>query len=68
MKIKYIVYTILILGFGALVAYRITQNKSEGAGGPGGGGKGPGGPGGGGPAMRRPEATATSSRARRSGN
>jgi len=50
MKIKYIVYTILILGFGALVAYRITQNKSEGAGGPG-GGRGPGGPGGG-PAMR----------------
>ncbi|MBC5775383.1 efflux RND transporter periplasmic adaptor subunit [Pontibacter sp. KCTC 32443] len=55
MKIKYIVYTLLILGFGALVAYRITQNKSEGAGGPGGGGgRGPGGPGGPGgmPAMR----------------
>lgn len=52
MKIKYIVYTLLILGFGALVAYRIMQNKSEGAGGPGGGGgKGPGGPGGM-PAMR----------------
>src|SRR5687768_17898551 len=54
MKIKYIVYTLLILGFGALVAYRITQNKSEGGGGPGGGGgggRGPGGPGGM-PAMR----------------
>ncbi|NDK55052.1 efflux RND transporter periplasmic adaptor subunit [Pontibacter fetidus] len=53
MKIKYIVYTLLILGFGALVAYRITQNKNEGGGGPGGGGggRGPGGPGGM-PAMR----------------
>jgi membrane fusion protein, multidrug efflux system len=48
MKIKYIVYTLLILGFGSLVAYRIMQNKSEG-----GGPKGPGGPGGAGmPAMR----------------
>ena len=38
MKIKYIIYAILILGFGALVAYRIKQNKAEGgAGGPGGG-------------------------------
>ncbi|HEY4652623.1 MAG TPA: efflux RND transporter periplasmic adaptor subunit [Pontibacter sp.] len=42
MKIKYIVYTLLILGFGSLVAYRIMQNKNEG-----GGPKGPGGPGGG---------------------
>ncbi|NEM99711.1 efflux RND transporter periplasmic adaptor subunit [Pontibacter burrus] len=47
MKIKYIVFTLLILGFGSLVAYRIMQNKSEG-----GGPKGPGGPGGGAPAMR----------------
>ena len=37
MKIKYIIYAILILGFGALVAYRIKQNKGESAGGPGGG-------------------------------
>lgn len=29
MKIKYIVYTILIVGIGALVAYRISENKSE---------------------------------------
>ncbi|WP_242916510.1 efflux RND transporter periplasmic adaptor subunit [Pontibacter liquoris] len=50
MKIKYIVYAILILGFGALVAYRIKANKGEG-GGPGGGPGGPGGPGKGG-AMR----------------
>ncbi|MHC2992121.1 cation transporter [Pontibacter sp. HJ8] len=51
MKIKYIIYAILILGFGALVAYRIKQNKGEGAGGPG---VGPGGAGRGGamPAMR----------------
>jgi membrane fusion protein (multidrug efflux system) len=51
MKIKYIIYAILILGFGALVAYRIKQNKGEGAGGPG---AGPGGAGRGGamPAMR----------------
>ncbi|WP_210487068.1 efflux RND transporter periplasmic adaptor subunit [Rufibacter aurantiacus] len=58
MKIKHIVYALLILGFGALVYYRISSNKAEaGAGGPGGGGGrgpgGPGGPGGGGaPAMR----------------
>ena len=51
MKIKYIIYAILILGFGTLVAYRIKQNKGEGSGGPGGR---PGGPGKGGamPAMR----------------
>ncbi|WP_205502974.1 efflux RND transporter periplasmic adaptor subunit [Rufibacter psychrotolerans] len=51
MKIKHIVYALLILGFGALVYYRINSNKEQaGAGGPG-GGRGPGGPGGA-PAMR----------------
>lgn len=37
MKIKYIVYTLLILGFGSFIAYRITENKSQdekGKGGP----------------------------------
>ncbi len=29
MKIKYIIYTILIVGIGAFIAYRITENKSE---------------------------------------
>lgn len=29
MKIKYLVYAILILGFGGFIAYRITENKSE---------------------------------------
>lgn len=29
MKVKYIVYTLLIVGIGALIAYRITENKSE---------------------------------------
>ncbi|HMI06172.1 MAG TPA: efflux RND transporter periplasmic adaptor subunit [Flavobacterium sp.] len=29
MKIKYIVYTLLIVGIGALVAYRVSENKSE---------------------------------------
>ena len=29
MKIKYIVYTLLILGFGSFIAYRITENKSQ---------------------------------------
>ncbi len=40
MKIKYIVYTLLIVGIGALIYYRISANKEmkEGAGGPGGGG------------------------------
>ncbi len=59
MKIKYIVITLIILGFGALVFYRISENKKlEAKGGPGGGpgGKGgpagKGGPGGGMPAMR----------------
>jgi len=37
MKIKYIVYAILIIGFTALVGYRISKNKSA-AGEPGGGG------------------------------
>ena len=29
MKVKYIVYTLLILGFGAFIAYRINENKSQ---------------------------------------
>jgi len=29
MKIKHIVYTLLILGFGAFIAYRITSNKNK---------------------------------------
>lgn len=29
MKVKHIVYTILIVGIGAFIAYRITENKSE---------------------------------------
>jgi len=29
MKIKYIVYTLLIIGFGAFIAYRINSNKSK---------------------------------------
>lgn len=40
MKLKYIVYAILIIGFGSLVAYRISSNKETGntrRGGPGGG-------------------------------
>ncbi|MFB9864126.1 efflux RND transporter periplasmic adaptor subunit [Rufibacter immobilis] len=55
MKIKHIVYALLIIGLGALVYYRISSNKEQaGAGGPGGGKSpgGPGGPGGGAPAMR----------------
>jgi len=42
MKIKYIVYTLIILGVGALVYYRISENnakKAENTGGGGGGGK-----------------------------
>lgn len=46
MKIKYIVYAILIIGLGALVGYRVIQNKKKGGeaagpvtGGPGGPGK-----------------------------
>ncbi|WP_207435813.1 efflux RND transporter periplasmic adaptor subunit [Sabulibacter ruber] len=51
MKIKHIVYALLIIGFGALVYYRISSNKEQaGAGGPG-GGRGPGGPGGAGRGM-----------------
>jgi membrane fusion protein (multidrug efflux system) len=44
MKIKYIVYTLLLLGIGALIYYRISENnaqKNEGAGGGPGGGKKP---------------------------
>jgi membrane fusion protein, multidrug efflux system len=40
MKIKYIAYTILILGFGAFIAYRVTENKSANAEGKDKGGKG----------------------------
>ena len=29
MKIKYLVYAILIIGLGGFIAYRITENKSE---------------------------------------
>jgi membrane fusion protein (multidrug efflux system) len=29
MKIKYLVYTLLILGFGSFIAYRILENKSD---------------------------------------
>jgi membrane fusion protein (multidrug efflux system) len=54
MKIKYILYTLLIVGFASLIYYRITKNKEQAAmgGGPGGkggggsSGKGPGGKGG----------------------
>lgn len=48
MKIKYVVYALLIIGFASLVGYRISANKRQGAGVPGGpgGAKGPGGPGG----------------------
>jgi membrane fusion protein (multidrug efflux system) len=40
MKIKYIVYTLILVGIGALIYYRISANKEmkEGGGGPGGGG------------------------------
>lgn len=47
MKIKYLVFALLLLGFGSLVYYRISKNKeiSASGGGPG-GGRGAGGPGG----------------------
>lgn len=42
MKVKYIIYTILVLGIGALVYYRISENKAKKSeGGPGGGPKPP---------------------------
>lgn len=49
MKIKYIVYALLVIGLASLVVYRISANKKEAGPGPGGagGGKGPGGAGGG---------------------
>lgn len=52
MKIKYVVYALLIIGFASLVYYRISANNKaagDGPGGPGGaaGGGGPGGAGGG---------------------
>ncbi|AWH85040.1 efflux transporter periplasmic adaptor subunit [Flavobacterium album] len=40
MKVKYIVYTLLILGIGALVYYRISENNAKKAEASGGGGKG----------------------------
>jgi len=52
MKIKYIVYAILLIVFTALVGYRITKNKNEVSGPGGGGAAGPGGGPGGAPAMR----------------
>lgn len=56
MKLKYIIYALLLIGFCSLVFYRINKNKSQAAagGGPGGGPRGGGGPGGkgGGMAMR----------------
>jgi membrane fusion protein (multidrug efflux system) len=47
MKIKYIVYAVLIIGLGLLIAYRISENKSQA----GGTGKGVAGKGGAMPAM-----------------
>ena len=41
MKVKYIVYTLLILGVGALIYYRISENKSKKGEGPGDGKKPP---------------------------
>lgn len=41
MKVKYIVYTLLILGIGALLYYRISENKAKKGDGPGGGIKPP---------------------------
>ena len=29
MKIKYLAYTLLIIGFGAFIAYRISENKKK---------------------------------------
>lgn len=48
MKLKYILITVVLLGLGALIVYRIAENKKiEASAGPGKGGKGQGGPGGG---------------------
>jgi len=42
MKVKYIVYAILVIGIGALIYYRISDNKAQkDSGGPGGGGPRP---------------------------
>ncbi len=46
MKTKYLVYTLLIILFGAFVAYRIKANSQRGEAGGRGGARGPGGPGG----------------------
>jgi membrane fusion protein (multidrug efflux system) len=52
MKIKYVVYAVLLLAFGSLIFYRISANKKlEGKSGPGGKSAGKGGPGGAMPAM-----------------
>jgi membrane fusion protein (multidrug efflux system) len=49
MKIRYIIYTVILLGLAYLVYYRISENKKiDGAGGPKGGKGAKGGPGGGG--------------------
>lgn len=40
MKVKYIAYTLLILGIGAFIVYRISENKSQDADAKGKGGKG----------------------------
>jgi membrane fusion protein, multidrug efflux system len=45
MKLKHVIYTLLILGFGSLIVYRIAQNKKKDGRGEAGGGK-RGGPGG----------------------
>ena len=50
MKVKYIVIALLVLGLGALIVYRISENKKVAAAGPGKGG--PGKPGGAMPATR----------------
>jgi membrane fusion protein (multidrug efflux system) len=41
MKVKYIIYTILVLGIGALIYYRISSNKEQKGEGPGAGGPKP---------------------------
>lgn len=42
MKVKYIVYAVLVIGIGALIYYRISDNKAQkDSGGPGGGGPRP---------------------------
>jgi membrane fusion protein, multidrug efflux system len=55
MKLKHIIWTVIIVGFGSLIVYRIVKNsgnKEKGAMGGGGGGGRPGAGPGGGPPMR----------------